>query len=431
MQLAGDYRLSVDTIRVSDVRLGARHGYESGTVTVDVGRMRDLATSDERITDLTVDVVAPGDDARVVNCLDAVEPRIKVDGPGRVFPGFLGSPHSVGRGRTVRLDGMALISTTVFPQPQSGLLTARDAVVDMSGPGADYSPFSRITSLVLEFVPASDITNADADDAIRRATLEIAEDLAGGCHESVEAQPSRREIDLTDELAGLPSVAYFYQIQSQGAMADTFLYGKAATDLVPTLIHPAEVIDGALVSGVYVYAAVKNPTYFHQNNPVMWELIDRHGRDLNFASIILNRGHNYTQEEKERSSQYAAKLAKFLGVDGVVLTTEGGGNSEIDTMLACQYLEREGIATTVLHYEQPGPEGRGDPLSFAVPAADAIVSLGMFGESLSLPAMRKVLGGATLRDGETPSGGPLQISGLQMYCCMSQVGGNALVGKAF
>ena len=66
-----------------------------------------------------------------------------------------------------------------------------------------------------------------------------------------------------------------------------------------------------------------------------------------------------------------------------------------------------------------------------MPAADAIVSLGMFGESLSLPAMRKVLGGATLRDGETPSGGPLQISGLQMCCCTSQVGGNALVGKAF
>lgn len=430
MQLGGDFQLTVDSVAVDAVRLGEAHGYDGGTVTVDPDRVRDIALADERIVGVAIDVASPGDETRIVNCLDAVEPRFKSDGARRVFPGFLGPPTTGGRGVTARLDGMAILSTSEFPEDQSGLLTARDAIVDMSGPGAGYSPFSRTVNLVLDFKPASTITNADADDALRRAVLAVSEDLAEACFASGPAS-SRREIDLSVADPSLPSIGYVYQLQSQGAMADTFVYGKAAGEMLPTLAHPAELIDGSVVSGVYAYSSLKNPTYFHQNNPVMWELIDRHGEDVNFAGIILTRGHNYTQAEKERSAEYAAKLAGFLGVDGAVLTTEGGGNSIIDTMLACQYLEEAGIATTILHYEEPGPGGKGDPLSFSVPQANAIVSLGAYSATVALPRTGRVLGGATLRDGETPSDGALEVSGLQMYCATSQVGGNMLVGKAF
>ena len=46
----------------------------------------------------------------------------------------------------------------------------------------------------------------------------------------------------------------------------------------------------------------------------------RHGVDLNFVGVIINRGHNYTQMEKERSSYWAAKMARFVNADGVILT---------------------------------------------------------------------------------------------------------------
>ena len=430
MQLGGDHGLIVDTLDVTRIEIGEEQRFDAGTLTVDPARLSDIAAEDDRIESISIDVVAPGDEARIVNCLDAVEPRLKTDGARRIFPGFLGPPSTVGRGSTGRLRGVAVVSTASFSEAQSGLLTARDAIVDMSGPGADFSPFSRVNNLVVSFTPAANATNIDADDAIRRTMLKIAEDIAEAAFEG-SPEASRVAIDLSESSADLPDIAYLYQVQSQGSMADTFLYGKPAGELVPTLAHPSEIIDGSLVSGVYVYAAVKNPTYFHQNNPVMWELVDRHGRDLNFAGIILTRGHNYTQEEKERSAEYAAKLAGFLGADGIVLTTEGGGNSVIDTMLACQYLEEAGIATTILHYEEPGPEGRGDPLSFSVPQAEAIVSLGSYGASLSLPAVATTVGGETLRDGVTVASGPLEVTGLQMFCAASQVGGNMLTGKAF
>ena len=105
-------------------------------------------------------------------------------------------------------------------------------------------------------------------------------------------------------------------------MADTYLYGKVIHNLVPTLMAPTEPLDGALVCGVYVYGCYKNVTYLHQNNPIIWEMQRRHGKELNFAGVIINRGHNYTQEEKERSSRWAAKLADFLEADGAVFTAE-------------------------------------------------------------------------------------------------------------
>ncbi|MBI2976232.1 MAG: hypothetical protein HYY33_04720 [Chloroflexi bacterium] len=190
-------------------------------------------------------------------------------------------------------------------------------------------------------------------------------------------------------------------------------------------------MDGAIVSGVYVYASFKNPTYVHLNNPVIWELQTRHGKDLNFVGVILNRGHNYTQFEKERSSYWAAKLAGFLEADGVILTAEGGGNSAIDMMLACKYLEQAGIKTTVMSYENPGPNGRDFPLFYTVPEADAVVSLGMAEGMIRLPEMARAIGDDRLLDNTTAALGPFDIGMYSNYCATNQLGANVLAGRQF
>ncbi len=346
-----------------------------------------------------------------------------------VFPGFLGGPETVGQGVTARLAGVGVTTSSRFPQPFSGLLAAREAIVDMSGATAVYSPVSEITHLVLSLAPQPELDNADYDDAIRRASLRVADHLAGA---AVNRPPDETDVyDLSEVDPTLPTVAYFYQVQGQGSMADTYLYGRTVENLVPTLIHPAEIMDGALVSGVHVYACFKNPTWMHQNNPVIRALRQRHGKDINFAGVILNRGHNYTQMEKERSSYWAAKLAGFLGVQGVVLSAEGGGNSAIDMMLACQYMEKAGIKTTVLSYESPGADGRDFPLFFSVPEADAIVSVGSDEEQISFPAVERVIGDDRLLDDETPSLGPFNVRMYYLFSALSQVGGNQLAGRAF
>ena len=203
---------------------------------------------------------------------------------------------------------------------------------------------------------------------------------------------------------------------------------------MPTLIHPTEVLDGAIVSGVYVYGCYKNPTWMHQNNPIIWELQRRHGTEVDFVGVIVNRGHNYTQLDKERSSHWAAKLAGMLDADGAILTAEGGGNSAIDMMLACQYMEKMGIATTVVSSEAAGADGYDFPLFYTVPEADAIVSIGSEDEVFPMPEVDRVIGPdetLTLMEGEFPAKGPIDLKMYYQYCGTNQLGGNVLIGRVF
>jgi glycine reductase len=416
------------TIDINDVALGDATAVSDGNLTVDVAALKSLVLEDSRIAAVEVDVARPGEDVRIIHCLDAVEPRTKI-GDGVVFPGFSGAMETVGSGETLRLSGVAVLTSSLYPQPFSGLLQAREAVVDMSGEGAPYSPFSRVINLVLVYSPNPDIENDDYDDALRRAGIKVAEYLA---LQAVDHAPDDTTVwDFSEKDPDLPDVVYFYQMQSQGRMADTFLYGKEIHNLVPTIIHPNEVLDGAVVSGNYVYACYKNPTYLHQNNPIIWELQARHGKDLNFAGVIINRGHNYTQAEKERSSLWAAKLAEFMGADGAILTPEGGGNAAIDMMLACQYMEQAGIRTAVVSSEAAGTDGFDFPLFFTVPEADAIVSIGSEDEIIAHPKVDRVIGGDTLTVDELPAIGPFDLKMYYHYSGANQVGGNVLIGREF
>ena len=50
-------------------------------------------------------------------------------------------------------------------------------------------------------------------------------------------------------------------------------------------------MDGALVlSTRFVEPAIRDCTYFHQNNSIVRELYRRHGKDLNFVGMIFFLG---------------------------------------------------------------------------------------------------------------------------------------------
>jgi sarcosine reductase len=422
-------RLQLETRRITRLELGDHSQVAGTTLKINRGELLNLLIKDPAIQRVDLAVAHPGEDIRIVHLLDAVEPRFKLDGHSRIFPGLLGPPETVGDGRTNRLEGMAILSTAIFPVRVGGLLQAREAIVDMSGPAASYSPFSATANLVLSFHPAPGVANADFDNAMRLAGLRAAEHLA---RSAAGLQPDGTEtFELTAVDPALPRIVYLYQAQSQGTLGDTYLYGKTIDNLVPTLIHPNEIMDGAIVSGNYVYACFKNPTYLHLNNPVIQELYAEHGRSLNFAGIVFYRGHNYTQAEKQRAANYAAKLARLLKADGVILTGEGGGNSAIDMMLALQECERLGVKTTVITYELGGPDGKDYPLVDSVPEANAIVSAGSCDKMIGLPAMANVVGGDTFLDTGDPAGKARQIMLDRIYCTTNQLGAGRLMAQTY
>jgi len=87
-----------------------------------------------------------------------------------------------------------------------------------------------------------------------------------------------------------------------------------------------------------------------------------------------------------------ANLCALLGLDGVIISEEGGGNPESDLMLICRRLEQEGISTVLLAHENCGKDGTAQGITIVTKEADAVVSAGNANEIITLPPMDRVIG---------------------------------------
>ena len=106
--------------------------------------------------------------------------------------------------------------------------------------------------------------------------------------------------------------------------------------------------------------------------------------------IITNE--NVYLADKERSSNWSAKMCKFLGVDGVIISQEGFGNPDTDLIMNCKKIEAEGIKTVIITDEYAGRDGASQSLADADKAADAVVTGGNANVVIKLPKMDKIIG---------------------------------------
>ncbi|HEX7126411.1 MAG TPA: glycine/sarcosine/betaine reductase component B subunit [Thermodesulfobacteriota bacterium] len=387
-------RLELARHVVQSLEFGRRTAFEDGRLVVDRDEIRALVLGDPNVRSVEIEIVRPGDRVRIVHCMDVVEPRAKASGSGEVFPGFLGPPVTVGSGRTVVLTGVAIVSTGTWPELTDPWWSNREAIIDMGGSASRYSPYSRTRNLVLSFRTAAGLTPAQQDHAIRVATLRVARHLALTAR---DRSPDEVETcELGQARGGLPRVAYICHLGSLGALYNTYLYGHSVAGTLPTLIHPNELFDGAVVNGHHRLASERHPTYDHQNSPVATELMQRHGRDLNFVGVILMRSLAELPEEKERLASYTAKLAKLLGAEAAVITRQGGGHAIFDLMTTCQRCEQVGIKTALLVNEMAGHAGTDVSMIDFVPEADLMVSAGNHEALIDLPALDRAVGGDVL-----------------------------------
>ena len=79
----------------------------------------------------------------------------------------------------------------------------------------------------------------------------------------------------------------------------------------PTILHPNEMLDGALVNGNYRQPG-RAITYAHSHNSMVRELYRRHG-DLNFLGVVIGRGWQDSQFLKERQGWMMARVARLWG----------------------------------------------------------------------------------------------------------------------
>jgi glycine reductase len=377
--------------------------FPAALLRVDDERIGALAEAEPALSGVDVEVVQPGEPVRITHVLDAVEPRARADGRSS-FP----TEGPAGEGRTNRLAGVAVISCLDFPGEERPL-HEQEAIIDLAGPGAELTPFGSLTNVVLTFRPAEGTGHVQLDEAVRRTTLAVAELLA---EPTLGGEPNEVErFELGPAVPGLPAVAALVQLSDLGQLYIQYVYGTGAGDAgLPRVVAPAELLDGAVTCGEYHWAALRNPTLFHQQNALVRALFREHRRRLNFAGLVLMRGYEQTAAAKQRAAEEAASLAAGLGADGAIITTDAGGNSHTDSMLTVRACERAGVRTAVIVAEQVDPAATEPGLVDWVPEADCIVSTGNSEELVPAWTPERVLGGDLLLDG-TPAraAGPIRV----------------------
>jgi len=381
-------KLELGYITIRDLQFAEKPEIKDGVLFVNPDELKAVILEDEHIKDVTFDIARPGESVRIAPVKDVIEPRFKVEGSGQVFPGMISKVTTVGSGRTHVLKGAAIVTTGKVVGFQEG-------IIDMTGVGAQYTPFSQTNNLVLNFVPVDGLTAHEYEHAIRlaglRVALKVGEIGASVTPDEVKTYETLPYVQGMQAYPNLPRVGYVQMLQSQGLLHDTYVYGVDMKKSITTLLYPTEVMDGAILSGNCVSACDKNTTYHHLNNPVVYDLFEAHGKLLNFAAMIITN-ENVFLMDKERSSDWSAKLAEFLGLDGVIISQEGFGNPDTDLIMNCKKIEAKGVKTVIITDEYAGRDGSSQSLADADASADAVVTGGNANQLITLPPMDRHIG---------------------------------------
>jgi glycine reductase len=376
-------RLELDLTHINDARFGPRTEIDGGLLLVGRDELVNLLQREPLFERVEIEIAHPGESCRIIRVLDVLQPRYKINGAN--FPGALDDFAPVGEGRTRALKNVVVVETTQLPERSR-------SIIDMRGPATELSPFGNMHNVILLPYPKP---GADPDEyrlAVKKAGLRTATRLAAAAKDNAPDETQVYELPplaLNQGPAGLPRIAYIFPIHSHQHpthQKETVFYGSNIHGFMPTVVHPNEILDGALM---FSYSAL---TYFAQNHPVIHELYRRHGRDLWFAGVVAMVAP-VTIAEKERNAALAARMAKeVLGADGIIATKIGGGAVDTDLMMIYARSEELGMKAALIVMERYPDTG----ITFVPANVDALVTPGLTRDPVTLPAVERVIGGATL-----------------------------------
>jgi glycine reductase complex component B subunit alpha and beta len=376
-------RLEMGLVHINNVCFGSQTAIDDHVLFIDRQELISLLSQESLFDGIEIELAHPGESCRIIHVLDVLEPRYRLNGPN--FPGALDDVAIVGAGHTRVLKNLCVVETSAEQARGRN-------IIDMSGPATDYSPFGATHNVVLMPHPAKD---ADMDEyrlAVKKAGLRAAVYLAAAAKKVIPDETEIYELPpivFNHGPKDLPRIGYIFPIHSQQHpthQKETVFYGSNIQGLLPTIVHPNEILDGALM---FSYSAF---TYFAQKHPVIQELYRRHQRDLWFAGVVVTVAP-VTIVEKQRNAHLAARLAsEVLGADGVIATKIGGGAVDTDLMMIYERCEEMGIKAALIIMERYPDTG----ITFVPDNVDTLVTPGLTRDRITLPSVKRVIGGDTL-----------------------------------
>ena len=383
-------KLELRRIHIKDIQLGDKTAVKDGVLTINQEELINKLKEDERVKEVKIDIARPGKKTRIIPVKDVIEPRVKIEGTGNGFPGVTTKMAQLGEGKVNILYGAAVVTV-------GDIVGFQEGVIDMWGEGAKWTPFSKTYNLVVDIEPVEGLSPHAHEATVRSVGLKAAE-IIGEAGREIEPDEVLiyeigSNVEETAKYPDLPKVLYVEMLISQGLLHDGYIYGVNSQNILPTLLHPNEELDGAVISGNCVAACDKITTYQHQNNSVILDLYEEHGKTINFMGVVLVPELT-TLEGKFRTCDYTAKLCKMIGADGVIISEEGYGNPDSDLLMICKRLEDSGIKTVLITDECSGRDGMSQPLADTAKEAVAVVSGGNVSHVVTLPPADKVIGSA-------------------------------------
>ena len=384
-------RLEIGNFHVKDVQFGEKTNFKDGILTVNKKEAIQYLDPEDKLKNIELYVVHPGDSARILPAKASVEPRYRPDGRC-IFPGFTGPVEQAGDGVVYAMKGMSVISCGKYSSMVDGL-------VDMSGPAAEHSIFSTLINLVIYAERKEEIEldlTIRVENEYKLAAHLLAEYVAKTLAnlepeewECYELEPGAAEA----EEKGLPRVAYFMTICSQLAKGcNDAVYGNDCSNMLSMLVHPNEVLDGMMVSKFGLMGQAST-AYGYQNQPVIKRLYKEHGKTINFVGVVLCPA-DVSNDVKLRVKIRSGEIASMLKLDGAVVAEWGGGsNIDVDFFYHLAELEDRGVKTVGIMAEHGGK-------MMQDPKGNAIISGGDTGAIYELPPMDLVIGDieSTIRD---------------------------------
>ena len=289
----------------------------------------------------------------------------------------------MGEGRTVALKGVVV----------SDIYYAKCNIkyyMDMGGPCAKYTHFSKHYHVILDATPAEGVTDASYAEALKHASLTINVYLA---KLAIGQKPDETEefemgpVGPGKDGKPLPKVAYLVTHMASHDTWNFLVYGQSAIGFLPTILQPTEILDGAMVWRYW------EPNYYLQNEVYLKELLRRHGKDIEFVGVVF--ANNVMKiDGKDTMGMMAATLCKeTLKADCVIINKSGMGHCQLDSALAFNWAEKMGM-TCVMNLSAVSNDKPGDMLVISDSKIDAVVNSGR-NYDLNHPRVERVIGEET------------------------------------
>ena len=380
-------KLTVETISIKDIQFSQQTIFKDNILYINKDDILAFAENEECFNTLKIDIARPGDSTRIINVVDVIQPRCKTS-DNINWPGVLTDDYEIaGSGVTRAVQGMGVVLC------QNDTYWSRKwGSFDMSGECATINPYAKMPMLVIEPMAPIEADFREYREAIRRIGYKTSVLLAS----ITLGSPSESQETFDNELhcPDLPNIAYVYQIYSKQYDTQNYrepmFYGNAVPDLLPLIVQPTEVLDGA-ISQCGGFRCVT--TYEVQNHPVITELMRRHGKDLNFAGVLLTVTSVEAKKRDLVSKMAASLLKEVFHADGVIITKGVGGASTLCVGAIASEAEKLNIKAVPIIQILNGKSNLNVECMISEQNVDSIVCSGTYYHNFTLPPVNTLLGG--------------------------------------